>query len=157
YRPPGIERAGVYRMLRDREGSLWIGSSGGDGLFHVHDGRTDRFQQLNGLSSDSVLSVFEDREGSMWVSTSGGLDRFRPFAVTTYSLGQGLPDPVVWSVLAGTDGSIWFGTGKGLNRWNTGHLTRYNGRRAGPTTGTAKTVPAGLPDDIVESLLQDVR
>ena len=42
----------------------------GQGLLHVHQGRTDAFAQSDGLSGDYVSSLFEDREGSIWVATS---------------------------------------------------------------------------------------
>src|SRR5271166_3562081 len=48
------------KLLRDRDGSLWIGTVE-RGLVHVHHGRTDVFSRSDGLSGDVVLSVFEDR------------------------------------------------------------------------------------------------
>ena len=69
-----------HRLLRDRIGGLWIGALVDKGLLHIHEGRTDRFTQSDGLSGRSVTSVFEDREGSIWVATADGLDRFRHYA-----------------------------------------------------------------------------
>ncbi len=129
------------RLLRDRDGSLWIGTIE-HGLIHVHDGRTDTFSQSDGLSGDIVLSLFEDREGSVWVSTTGGLDRFRELPVSTISVRQGLPSDVTSAVLAASDGSVWIGTHEGLTRWDNGKVKTY--RRA-----------SGLPDDSVQSLFQD--
>src|SRR5215813_6215888 len=50
----GVAR-GFYasRLLRDRDGGLWIGTYG-RGLMHQHQGRTDLFTQSDGLSSESV-------------------------------------------------------------------------------------------------------
>lgn len=64
------------RLLRDRNGSLWIGTLS-NGILHLHQGRTDWFSQSDGLSGNSVSALLEDREGSIWVATSEGLDRFR--------------------------------------------------------------------------------
>ena len=44
------------RLLRDRDGGLWIGTVE-RGLIHIHHGRTDVFTQSDGLSGD-VISVF---------------------------------------------------------------------------------------------------
>ena len=74
-----------YRLLRDRDGGLWIGTIGG-GLLHVHQGRTDAFSRSDGLSGDNILSLFEDRERNIWVATYGGLDRFRELPVFTISV-----------------------------------------------------------------------
>jgi len=67
-----------YRFLRDREGGLWIATSG-QGLWHLHQGRIDSFTPTEGFSGDVVLSLFEDREGNIWAGTVDGLDRFREF------------------------------------------------------------------------------
>jgi signal transduction histidine kinase/ligand-binding sensor domain-containing protein len=129
------------KLLRDRDGSLWIGTIE-RGLIHIHNGKTDTFTQSAGLSGDIVLSLFEDREGSVWVSTTGGLDRFRELPVSTISVRQGLPSDVTSAVLAASDGSVWIGTHRGLTQWENGRVRTY--LRA-----------SGLPDDSVQSLFQD--
>jgi PAS domain S-box-containing protein len=132
---------GSGKLLRDRNGGLWIATHG-QGLLHVHKGRTDVFTQSDGLSGEWVTNLFEDREGDIWVATLAGLDRFRDFAVPTISLKQGLSSALVVSVLTARDGSVWLGTQDGLNRWKEGQVTIY---RKG----------SGLPDDSVGSLFQD--
>ena len=129
------------RILRDRDGGLWIGAVE-RGLIHVHHGRTDVFTRSNGLSGDVVLSLFEDREGNVWVATTGGLDRFRELPVATISVKQGLSSDATQSVLAAADGSIWVGAHEGLTRWQNGQATIF---------GKA----SGLPDDATQSLFQD--
>lgn len=129
------------KMLRDRDGGLWIGTNQ-RGLTHVHHGRTDVFTAENGLSGNIIAGLFEDREGNIWVSTSGGLDRFREMPVTTVSTKQGLSSDNVNSVIATTDGSTWIATRDGLTRWQKGQTTVF--RKAD-----------GLPDDMVQSMFQD--
>src|SRR6266566_1207619 len=79
----------VLRMLRDRDGGLWLVPAG-RGVVHIHQGRTDVFSQFDGLSGDDIYDLFEDREGNIWVATMNGLDRFRELPVVTYSRSQGL-------------------------------------------------------------------
>ena len=88
----------AVRMLRDRNGSLWIGTSD-RGLLHVHQGRTDVFAQSDGLSGEGIQTLFEDRENNIWVGTTNGLDRFRDSAVATLTESQGLSNAIVQSVL----------------------------------------------------------
>ena len=97
------------KLLRDRDGGLWIGTNQ-RGLIHVHHGRTDVFTAESGLSGNIIAGLFEDREGNIWVSTAGGLDRFRELPVTTVSTKQGLSSDSVHSVIATTDGSTWIAT-----------------------------------------------
>ncbi len=103
------------RILRDRDGGLWIGAIE-RGLIHIHSGRTDVFAKTDGLSGDVILAMYEDREGDIWMSSTGGLDRFRELPVSTVSVKQGLSSDATQSVLAATDGSIWVGTHDGLSR-----------------------------------------
>jgi ligand-binding sensor domain-containing protein len=74
----------VLRMLRDRDGGLWVGPAG-RGIVHIHQGRTDVFSESDGLSGDDIYDLFEDLEGNIWVGTINGLDRFRELPVVTYS------------------------------------------------------------------------
>lgn len=144
YPLPGITRQfKARRILRDRDGGLWIGTAS-QSLLHLHRGRADVFAQSDGLSADLVEELFEDHEGNVWVATMNGLDRFRNLAVTTLTGDQGLSNAFVLSVLAGRDGSLWLSTRGGLNRWNNGQINTYR-------IGHSKL------EDNPESLFQDDR
>ena len=164
YPLPGI-RPGFKpeRMLRDRDGGLWVGTLD-RGLLHVHQGRTDVYTQANGLSGDFVTRLFEDREGNIWVATKNGLDRFRDLAVPTISTNQGLPSAPPWSVLAARDGSVWLGSLDGLSRWRNGQITIYRPPGGGSVTGERRqegsregreVFDSGLPDAGVGTLFED--
>jgi ligand-binding sensor domain-containing protein len=142
--PKTVGQFKARRLLRDRAGSLWIGTQD-RGLVHLHQGKTDVFSASDGLSGDSVYSIFEDQEGSIWVATINGLDRFRDFAVATLTVNQGLTNARVVSVLADRDGSVWLGTRDGLNRWQNGQIAAFD-RRDGKLNGLAPN-----------SLFQDAR
>ncbi|MBI5270624.1 MAG: hypothetical protein HY856_13210 [Burkholderiales bacterium] len=129
------------KLLRDRDGGLWIGSSG-NGLIHVKDGQADTLTRAEGLSGNIACSLFEDREGNIWFGSERGLDRFRKLPVTTLSTQQGLPGEVIHSVLSTTDGSIWVGTNDGLARWKDGSRAVYQARH-------------GLPGSQVRALYED--
>ncbi|HME39348.1 MAG TPA: two-component regulator propeller domain-containing protein [Steroidobacteraceae bacterium] len=171
---PGFRRPfKPFRLLRDRHGALWIGTSQ-QGVLHVHHGKTTQFAPSNGLSGGAVQSLFEDREGTIWVGTTNGLDRFREPAVFTVSAFHGLSIPAL-SVLSAHDGSLWIGGVDGVNRWNRGQVTIYRSvtspNRHGPAAqeGTANPGPGelhegprevadpGLPSNETGSLLEDQR
>src|SRR5262249_44518059 len=125
-----VQRFNARSMLRDRDGGLWIGTSD-RGLMREHQGRTDLFAQSDGLSSEYVFTLFEDREGNIWVATKDGLDRFREFAVATFTVRQGLSNDLVGSVLADRDGSVWLASYGGVRRLSNGQITI-------PRTGSGK-------------------
>jgi signal transduction histidine kinase/ligand-binding sensor domain-containing protein len=171
--PAGLQFA-ARRMLRDRDGGLWIGAPVDMGLLHIHDGRMDLFTRSDGLSGNAVTSILEDREGNIWVATVDGLDRFRDFAIPTISVQQGLSSHGVLAILAATDGSLWLGTDRGLNRWKNGQITIYRKRSLRSARGGSSVsalaagwaadsrevreiTDDGLPADSVESLFEDHR
>jgi len=133
--PGAVQKIEARRLLHDRDGGLWIGTSD-RGVLHVHQGKTELFSQNDGLSGENVLNLFEDREGNIWTATNSGLDRFRNFAVTTLTVNQGLSNARVLSVLAARNGSVWFSTSGGLDRWNNGRISTYD-KRAGKLNGLA--------------------
>ena len=136
--PPRAER-----FLRDRDGGLWIATMD-QGLWHIHQGRSDRFSRSDGLSGDFIWALFEDREGSIWVATTDGLDRFRDLAIPAITSRQGLSNDSVGAVLPARDGTVWLGTTVGLNRWNKGQITIFRKLE-------------GLPEDSIYGLLEDER
>lgn len=129
------------RILRDRDGGLWIGTSD-RGLVHAHNGKADVYGSSEGLSGDNIYTLFEDAEKNIWVATVNGLDRFRDFAVVTFGRNEGLIHSIVWSVLAAKDGSIWLGTFAGLNRWSNGSFSTFG--RDGKVNGL---IPNSLFED----------
>ena len=160
--PPNVR---AKTVLRDREGSLWIGTFDA-GIVHVHEGHTDFFARSDGLSGDRVVQLFEDREGNVWVATSEGIDRFRALAASTSSVGRGLASGVA-AVLADRDGDVWISTPASLDRFRNGRWTIYSSRRE-PSSDPRSTRPAqtatdesimlnGFPDSPGGSLLQDSR
>ena len=164
--PPQFREA---KLLRDREGGLWIGTLDA-GLLHVHQGRMDVYTTAEGLSGNSVESIFEDREGSIWVATIDGVDRFRNYAIPTISVKQGLSSSVVVCILAAQDGSVWLGTSDGLDRWKDGQVTIYYNPAVGrgpvlagrglahkPGANAREVASPELPDNYVGSLYQDTQ
>jgi signal transduction histidine kinase/ligand-binding sensor domain-containing protein len=147
-----------FRFLRDRYGALWIGTNG-NGLWHVRQGRTDVFNQADGLSGDTVYALFEDREGSLWVATGDGLDRFRDFAIPTWSVREGLSVPPGGAVLAARDGTVWVGARKGLRSLKQGYLTIYRSRseREPDVVGQhiQEKIDSRLPQGIFGAMFQD--
>jgi len=127
YTMPGDDSSGlrVAALLNDRDNGIWI-STRDAGIYHVHAGRTDRFRQIDGLSSDTVTSLFEDREGDVWAVTPRGIDQFRDLAVGTVSRREGLVADTVGSVLAGKSGGIRIANGSALLSLLAGRLS-YSG------------------------------
>ena len=108
---------GAYKMLFDRDGSLWLANNEvtrirypeqlETGKFKLGDSRIESFKEKDGLSGNWAVVIFEDHEGTIWVGTLQGLDRFRYSPIVPFNL----PDSVQRLTLAANErGEIWAGT-----------------------------------------------
>ena len=134
------------QILRDRDGALWVAIPD-RGLVHIHQGKTDVFSEIDGLSGDTVTGLLEDREGDVWAVTSNGIDRFREYVVSNFSTKQGLSSTKSVAIVGAKDGSVWVATYNGLNRWKDGRISVVN--RIGSTQDprTPKGAPYSLFED----------
>jgi signal transduction histidine kinase/ligand-binding sensor domain-containing protein len=136
-----LEGAG-YRLMHDRQGSLWVATFG-DGLWRVvRDGRSfaiERAALRTGLSSDSVQSIMEDRDGNVWVGTTVGLHRLTKRTLTPLE-----EVGFVLTVQPLANGRVIAGTTNGLVR-----LDQVGGRWRQTRLGSA------MPD--IRSIYQDPR
>ena len=128
-------------FLRDREGSLWIGTAN-EGLYRWNGVRIEHYRKTDGLSGDAVNQIYEDREGVIWVATSHGIDNFRDLRVLTVSTSEGLPSDEISGLSVSNDGSVWLGYPNGLAIVQSGNVRGMTQRQ-------------GLPGKQVTSLLQD--
>jgi signal transduction histidine kinase/ligand-binding sensor domain-containing protein len=134
--PRSLSNDGVYRILIDRSGVLWVGTE--DGLDRF-DAKSDSFTvykvDWNSAGTQAYLAMSEDTDGKIWLGTHhSGLHRFDPstgqFTVFKATPGDTstLPDNSVAAVLVSRTGAVWAGTESGLARLNpaTGRFTSYD-------------------------------
>ena len=131
----------MQALLEDRDGSLWIGASGG--LNRLRPGRFLVTSAAEGLSDDDVRPVLEDRTGALWIGTlGGGLNRIRDGVLTVFKTKDGLLSDRVWALHEDPAGALWVGTREGLNRYEKGRWTGY-------------TKKDGLSNDLVLAVASD--
>ena len=112
----------VLSMMRDRAGTLWIGSDN-SGLIAIGPNRTRAYKSSPSLPEPRIVSVLEDTEGSMWLGMPAfGALQVRDGRVVPFGQTEGLSWDVALSVMQTRDGTVWAGMeGGGLN-------LRQNGR-----------------------------
>jgi signal transduction histidine kinase/DNA-binding response OmpR family regulator/ligand-binding sensor domain-containing protein len=117
---------GVWSVLEDRQGTIWLGTDGG--LVRLDPSDTTRrgagARELtvdDGLPHESVRALHEDPEGYLWLATKGGgLARFHPGtqAIDVIGFADGLPTEALLSLKGGEAKEIWIGTlGQGVVRY----------------------------------------
>jgi ligand-binding sensor domain-containing protein len=102
----GLPNRRVRDLRLDRNGNLWVGTSGG--LSRLEG---DRFvtTPFDGSYDLDVRCFLEDREGNLWVGTNNGLIRFRDERFTMYGRTEGLPSDQPLAVHQDRKGEIWVG------------------------------------------------
>ncbi len=109
----GLSRSGVYYMLQDKNGFLWIGTE--DGGVCKFDGFTmQNFSRQDGLPSANVRVIFEDHQGLLWFGTDEGLAYFDKDHFHSISAEEGLPSDFVRTLAQDNAGNLWVGTSFGI-------------------------------------------
>ena len=140
----GLPTSWLYNAIVDREGSLWVGGTGG--LFRVF-GRSlwGGATRTDGLPDNSVWALSMDAEQHLWVGTGNGLVR-----VTNdgFELVKGTQSRTVWALAFEKSGKVWMGLPlMGLWRWDprTQHMEKL---QVGPSEGAVVQLVID-PDDVM--------
>lgn len=103
----------VTKMISDREGTVWIGTSVGN--IYVVDSDNYKIKKTI-YQNDEVNVFFEDVDGKMWIGTENGLYSFNDDKITPENtINSQLEDKQIYSVIRDGQGKMWIGTfGKGI-------------------------------------------
>ena len=123
-RSDGLSGDVILSLFEDREGNVWVASTGG----------LDRFRELpvttiserQGLSSDAAHSVLAATDDSIWVGTTDALTRLKNGETTIFRTGIGVPD-APQSLHQDDRGRIWVSTRQGLAYFSDGNFVSVKG------------------------------
>ncbi len=114
----------IRSMYETRDGSFWIGTSGG-GLNRMHyhpdpDSITFTVYTIrDGLPDNTIQGMLEDEQGNLWISSNMGLSRFNreEYSFNNYDVDDGLQDLQFTpnSCCTLSNGKLLFGGVKGFN------------------------------------------
>src|SRR5690606_19092754 len=94
----------ISAVFASRDGSVWLGFSGGGGVCRIHDGTGVDCGRSEGLGDGRVIALTEDVDGTVLVATADGLfrllkDRWVP--------ADGLPRGPVLAAYRDSAGALW--------------------------------------------------
>lgn len=136
-----LEDPVILSLARDGQGGFWAGTISGLKRL-TSEGQEIEIPQAR-LPSNIVTSIRVDRAGDLWVGFSEqGVARVHGGSLRRFTVKEGLAHNAVIAMAEGSEGEMWVATAGGLTRIRD---------------GVAKSAPAWLVDEIVESLIDDGR
>lgn len=158
--PGSLSGNNVIAIEEDREGSLWIGTSGQG--FSRFDRKTETFVRYEpdpaspNFRPASIRAIYEDRTGALWLGSYGrGLARLEPetgqFRVYVHDPQDphSLSGDAVYAICEDRDGFLWIGTlANGLSRFDreTDSFTRYQNQPDDPQSLSSNTISSIIQD-----------
>ncbi|WP_188554913.1 ligand-binding sensor domain-containing protein [Edaphobacter dinghuensis] len=119
---PGIGTAQVSTMLRDQDGSLWIGTNN-NGLFHVKNGSLTHYGEKDGLNNGNIRALLQTKDGDIWIGTGSRLNRWHSGKFETLLAKPGGNTPSgLHTLFEDSRGNLWIGADQGLFLWRDGHF-----------------------------------
>jgi len=115
----------VRALLVDRNGAMWIGTSG-EGVLRYQNGDLTSLRQTNGLAHDFVTTLLEDREGNLWIGTREGLSQLSNVKFPIYSTTEGFSSPFCHCLAASANGGFWSGATAGISSYDGRKVQNYS-------------------------------
>ncbi len=113
----------VTALFRDREDSIWVGTSAG--VLRLRDTPFSTWTTDHGLPDDYVRTLVEDSEGTLWIGTSRGLASVPAGSSEPFAAAPGLPTESILGMTPARDGGVWIGTyADGLIRYRDGAVVQ---------------------------------
>ncbi len=101
------------RMVREFDGTLWIGTNDGLYSYDLHTKKLQSFEDKEGLGENGIASMEKDNDGRLWISTDHGLCclDLKTGKTNTYFVDNGLQSNEFsdGASSVGPNGSIIFG------------------------------------------------
>lgn len=141
----GLSSDHVNDIQEDREGNVWITTSGGLDRFRMP--KVITFSRREGLSSDSAAPVLAARDGTIYVGNNDGLDEIRDSSISSIRAAQGLPGKRVTGLLEDHAGRLWVSVDQTLAVLEGGHFR---------TIHRGDDIPTGHVCDTVEDDRGDI-
>lgn len=132
---------GVWCLLQDRKGFLWLGTE--VGLCRYDGTEFITYTTADGLAHNYVYAICEDGEGRLWFGTrGGGVSCYNGKDFVNYTTAQGLADDHVSAICEDSQGWLWFGTDSGVSCFDGQDFRNY-------------TISDGLGHNTIQSIYED--
>ncbi len=142
----GLTSDCIYAFFEDKEGNVWVSTSGGIDRFR--DFRVWSYTTRQGLTVDDIDSVAASRDGRIWVGTAGALDVLDHGRIQSLRFGKELPGNQVTSLLEDHAGRLWVGVDQGLWIHADGKFSAVLDQHGKPLKGMVYGLAQDASDDM---------
>lgn len=108
----GLSGNGINKVFEDREGNVWVATSGG--LDRFRDLKVATLTPHEELPLDSVWSVASSSDGGLWISGIHTLVHMNKEGARTFESGRELPGKNLSDIFEDHRGRLWVGIGNKL-------------------------------------------
>jgi PAS domain S-box-containing protein len=147
----GLSSDTVESLFEDKEGNLWLTTSGGIDCFRNIP--VVSFSVHEGLSADAVGSIFAARDGTVWIGNHGRLGFVRGNVVSSIGPEHGLRGDRVTSLFEDHAGRLWVGVDNGLHVYQHGRFTPVH-RPDGESVGTVLAMTEDIDHNVWASVIR---
>ena len=110
-----------YRVLQDREGTIWFGAFSPGRLCAIQGGKLHCYGA--GSLGSAVTPLYEDRKGNLWTSSGTGVWRWKPGPPERYTYPRGVVE--VDSLIEDDNGTLLLATNDGVKQIVGGRIASY--------------------------------
>jgi signal transduction histidine kinase/ligand-binding sensor domain-containing protein len=111
-----LPRRSVSAVYGAKDGSVWVGFSGGGGIYRIQDERIREYGVAEGLGEGRTSAFVEDVDGALLAATADGLYKLVNDRWHLIGESDGLDDGQVHTVVRDRQGAIWVSTSGGVYR-----------------------------------------
>jgi ligand-binding sensor domain-containing protein/serine phosphatase RsbU (regulator of sigma subunit) len=122
----GLCNAQLRTITEGRDGTIWIGTSGGLNALRPNSTKLEKYTTANGLTMNHIIYLTEDTEGALWLGMgNGGLHRYKNGKFTHCDVKDGLFDENVYSIIDDSLGNFWMSCNLGVFRVSKSELNAF--------------------------------
>lgn len=119
-RPDGLSGESAFSIFEDREGSIWVTTSGG--LDRFRDFAVPTLSINQGLSSNRILSIVADRDGGVFMAATNGLNRWNSGHISILNATSVKGNFIPNSLFQDDTGRVWVTTPYGFGYLDNGRF-----------------------------------
>jgi ligand-binding sensor domain-containing protein len=109
-RADGLSSDSITKIFEDREGTVWVGTTGG--LDRFRDVKVATITEREGLPISEMGSIASSKDGGLWITGRTDLLRMKMGNIAAYEVIRGLPEKAeLGAGFEDSRGRLWVGVG----------------------------------------------